>query len=144
MPLNPQTQYTVAYEKQELRLLTGSCSYMYIDLDEPRVGVSSTSDLRFQGSCSSNPSTLRVDEATAATAETATLTPQDCAERIRTGPLGEDASVPVRQGVVMCIVTSRTEAQTQGISQKMVLLEVRAVGSDGTVNVMVTAWHIPK
>lgn len=144
-PLNPQTQYTVAYQKEELRLLTGSCSSMSIDLDEPRVNVSSSvSDLQFTSSCSSGPPTLEVDEATAATAETATLTPNDCAQRIRTGPLGDNTTVPVRQGVVMCIVTSRANARTQGIPQKLVLLQVRAVGSDGTVNVLVTAWDIPK
>lgn len=72
------------------------------------------------------------------------MTPQDCADKIRTAPIGLGAEIPVRQGLVLCITTSFQAARSRGDLQRMVLLEITGVGADKSVTVQVTAWDIPR
>lgn len=50
------------------------------------------------------------------------------------------AEVPVRQGVVLCVITSGADAR----NQKVVVFEVRAVSADWLVTVQVSAWNVPR
>ena len=71
---------------------------MYADLDEPRANVASTGyDLAVRGDCGSTPAYVSLgDGVQGSDSGTISSTPQDCAEHIRTSPLG-DANVPVRK-----------------------------------------------
>jgi hypothetical protein len=144
-PLNENTVYTVKYESQPLIFrLTSSCTSMGADLDDPRVNVSS-GDVELEGACSSTgPPVLTLgDGAQGSQSGAAGMTPQDCYERIRYDPIAGDAKVPVRKGTVVCVMTSRQAAITQGIPQRMVRLQITGVGSDGAVTIEATAWNIP-
>ena len=77
----------------------------------------------------------------------ATLTAKDCVEHIRTGPLAAGADVPIKQGGVLCITTSAQRAVTEGISRKVVALEVVGIVDEqetATATVRVNAWDIPR
>src|SRR6266508_408684 len=142
--INPSADFTVVYQQQELQLQSGSsCGTVYIDLDEPRVGVRENYDLTFYD-CSNQAYFQLADHVVGSSVSSPTATPKDCAEKIRTAPLAEDQRVPPTNRVVLCIATSLADAVKQGITQKMAVLQVRAVGTDGTVNVLVSAWSIPR
>jgi hypothetical protein len=144
-PLNEQTVYTSKYEKQELTL-KAECSYsMYADLDEPRANVGSSGyDLALTGFCTNRPGYLSLGTGVeGSTSGSSNMTPKDCAEKIRTAPLG-DATVPARKGSVVCLTTSFAEAQEKGDNQRLVLLEVTGVADDGAVTIKATAWNIPR
>jgi hypothetical protein len=143
--LNEQTEFKVKYSKELLRL-RAECSYqMKADLDEPRVGVDSREDLIFNMACGGDTSSLVLaDGVVGARVDSSTLTPADCADQIRTGALPPQGPTPARQGVVLCVKTSHAAASEQGITQKMVVLEIRGVAQDGTVTVQATAWDIPR
>jgi hypothetical protein len=145
--LNERTQYTVKYQKQPLTLRQARCNTdVYVDLDEPRVGVGrDQGDLAQALDCSGQSLSFQLGEgAQGSQSDTPGLTPQDCAERIRTSPLPADSSVPVRKGVVLCVITSLASAQSRGDTQKMVVVEVSGISDDKAVSVLVTAWSIPK
>jgi hypothetical protein len=144
-PLNEQTVYKPKYEKQSLTL-KARCSYhMYADLDEPRANVSESGyDVALTGECATEPGFLRLGQGVeGSTSGAAGMTPHDCAERIRTSPLG-DASIPARQGTVVCLTTSFAEAQALGENQRLVLFEITGVADDGAVTIKSTAWDIPR
>lgn len=152
-PENPgfdeKTQYTVAYEKQDLTLERSceSSARRNIDLDEPRVNVGTNlNDLSFRSKCAGEAAAtfLLPNEVVGASADAPSTTPNECARRIRTAPLGDDVPVPLQQGVVLCVVTSLPAANDIGISRKMVVVEVRAISEiRGSVVIRVSAWNIP-
>ena len=73
----------------------------------------------------------------------ATLSATDCVDRIRTGPIAEGAEVPIKQGNLLCLVTSASRAVTEGISRKVVALEVvGVVDEQGTSTATVNGDHL--
>ena len=115
---------------------------MPVDLDEPR--VEPPEDRRDVGYVGCNPGTIQ-SKLRLAKVASASATPADCLEQIRTQP-GEE-STPVESGMTLCFVTDANAAATQGTTQKIVFLTVDAfsVESDrGVLNFTVTAWNVPK
>jgi hypothetical protein len=145
-PLDERTAYTPRYEKQILTLKAGCNDNMYIDLDEPRANVEySDYDLGFTRRCQGEASVLTFgDGVEGSESGNPQMTPHDCAERIRTAPVGTEAKVPVRKGVVLCVTTSLGKAREKGDSQRMVRLEITGAAEDGTVTLQSTAWNIPR
>jgi hypothetical protein len=143
-PLDERTVYTSKYEKQILTLKASGCNRpMYADLDEPRANVGAGGyDLALHAGCASSYLALGDGVAGSESASVAS-TPQDCAEQIRTAPLGE-ATVPVRKGVVLCLTTSFAAANERGDDQRMVLVEITGVADDEAVTLKTTAWNIPR
>jgi hypothetical protein len=142
--IDPRADFTVVYQQQELQLPNpGSYNSVYVDLDEPRVGVRNNYDITLTGSGDRMYFQLP-DDVMSSSVGVPSVTPKECAEKIRTAPLADDATVPPKAGVVLCIATSLDDAAKQGITRKMVVLQVRAVGADGTVNILVSAWAIPQ
>jgi hypothetical protein len=142
--LNAQTQYGGKYADQSMTIPAGCNDYVYIDLDEPRVGVDpGDADVQYFDPCGNDPATLGLsDQVRGSEAPTATVTPIECADRIRTSPLGQGKQ-PVRTGRVFCIMTSLGAAKSRGDTWKMVVLSIVATGQDGTVSVKASAWNIP-
>lgn len=139
--LNPRTAYELKYEKQSLVLPQApQCNDpTYLDLDEPRAHVPREgSDLRYVVPCNTAP----VVSVGTSAAGAPGMTPQDCAEKIRTEPIGQ-VGVPVTKGLVLCTTTSFQEAQARGDVQRMVLVEITGIAPSGAVSFLLTAWNIP-
>lgn len=151
LPVNPAARYGIAYQSTNLQVQVQCNNMTYIDLDKPQVKVDSqVADLTMALDCASGAVAQFDPPEAAAVVPDATanqVTPNDCATRIRTGPVADGAKIPVRQGVVMCLLTSSAAADTLGITWKLVVLEVLGVvdesGAD-TANVRVTAWDVPR
>jgi hypothetical protein len=142
--LNAQTQYTVKYEDESLKISAGCTEAMYIDLDEPRLGVASEiAEISFDTPCGSGPSTISLSPGVVGSAvDTAETTPADCNDKIRTSRLSETPQ-PARRGRVFCVMTNVDNARTSGDTWKMVIVEIASTAQDGTVTLRVDAWNIP-
>jgi hypothetical protein len=132
--VEPQPDYTAAYEDEELRIPTG----VRVDLDEPRVNATIGVDfayLEYQGAAFDRYNA-------AAEVRSSNATPQDCASAIQTSPL--TTPIAASDGLVLCIQTSADEASQQGVSQKMARISIKSIDKQDTVTVLVTAWNVPK
>lgn len=144
--LSPETRYTVHYPQQTLTLRTSGNNSMHADLDEPRANVpSSEADITLRPGYSNGPDNLVLGRGVQGSlVAEPQLTPHDCSEQIRIAPLGAEAQVPVRQGVVLCLWTSFAAAVDSGRPQLVVQLEITGVAADGAVTLMMDAWQIPR
>lgn len=142
--LNAQTQYKQRYADQTLRISSNCNEAVDIDVDEPRVQVADTiAELVYSWPCgAAAPQITLPDGVGGSEVDTDSVTPADCADRIRTSPLLTGAH-PLRRGQVYCLNTSRTAANSAAITWKMVVLKVTATNSDGTVTFSASAWDIP-
>jgi hypothetical protein len=144
--IDPSGVFTAAYRQQNLIFHSpGPCDgNLYVDLDEPRVGVTSQeADLELSQECiGKDRLLLSYAGSTVAIAPNSNVTPNDCAELIRTGALSSNQSVPVELGTVLCLVTNRQAAEVEGITQKIVRIHITAVAK-GTVSATAFAWNVP-
>ncbi|MFI7577085.1 hypothetical protein [Micromonospora sp. NPDC049497] len=143
--LTEQTVYEPKYDKQTL-ILKARCGYsMYADLDEPRAkNEQDDADLRFIAGCGNQPTNFRLlDGVQGSEAARPGMTPKDCAEKIRSAPVGKDAAIPVRKDAAICVTTNYQEARARGDEWRMILLYVVGVANDGATTVEVYAWDIP-
>jgi hypothetical protein len=142
--INPSAAFTPAYQpQQQLQLRPGSCATLYVDLDEPRVNVDSSIAEFDISSCGNDLALSFLQETTVSVAASPNTTPNECAESIRTSALGGNARVPVQPNTFLCVATSRSAALDKGITWKIALVVIKAIGSDRTVTLLVTAWNIP-
>ncbi|MDG4766515.1 hypothetical protein O7632_20790 [Solwaraspora sp. WMMD406] len=144
--LDAQTQYAIHYPQQLLTLrVSGNNTSMHADLDEPRADVpSSEADITLRASYGNPQANLVLGrDVRGSKVDGPGLTPHDCSEQIRMAPLGAEAQVPVQQGVVLCLWTSRAAAVNSGRAQLVVLLEITGDSPDGDVSLRMDAWKIP-
>lgn len=143
--LNPQATYRQHYTGQVLNPQSTSNSTVEIDLDEPRVAsVRDSADMSLHLGYSSTVPYLTLDNGVvAAYGSGATLQPKDCAELIRTSPVPKDSQIPAQKGLVLCVATSLESAGSQGIKQRMVVLQVTELSATGKVAMSLGAWEVP-
>lgn len=141
--LDERTVYTPDYPRQTLTITTNGCNGSGVDLDEPRVNGNNAE--LFLVKCYDGQLFLKLGEGvSASSAVSATSTPTECSEKIRTTPLIGESKVPARQGQVLCLSTSYSAAKSSGDKWRMVLVEVTGVGNDNTTaTISATAWVIP-
>jgi hypothetical protein len=144
--LSPQAEFEPAYNTQEINPLATSSNVTYIDLDEPRVlqgNEKSEVTLRRDYSASAVPYFLFDQGTSVAMAKNPSVQPADCVDLIRKAPVPYNQRVPAQRETVICVATSLSEAHSEGIKQKMVVMYVSAIGDDGRVSIRLSAWHIP-
>jgi hypothetical protein len=144
--INPSAEFTPAYQlaKQlQLRPGTSSCVSLYVDLDEPRVNVDENISEFYLDACGDSESLNFETDTTVSVAPGPNTTPNECAESIQTSAMASGARIPVQQNVVLCVVTSFSVAARKGITRKIALIVIKALGADRTVTMQVSAWNIP-
>jgi hypothetical protein len=130
--------YSVAYAQEPLRVQVGCSAVMFLDLDEPRANAgTNVSDLRYDSRCGNQPPSLTLGPGAAAGAQVTTsdIDAGGCGEAIRTRPLGPGASVEVRKGAALCVLTAADPPD-------MVLVEVTDVGQTGIAAMRATSWKV--
>ena len=142
--LNAQTQYKTHYTDQVMRLPSNCGDEITVDLDEPRVAVdSSAAEIRYTDPCGPTPAYFNLGEGVKGSeVDSDSVTPIECADRIRTSPLSGE-NQPIRRGQVFCINTSLNTARSSASTWKMVIVSVTAIAQDGTVSLTASAWNIP-
>ncbi|MDG4815921.1 hypothetical protein O7628_10430 [Micromonospora sp. WMMD956] len=143
--LTEQTVYEPKYEKQPLVLKATCGRTMYADLDEPRAkNEEAQADVRLVINCNADLPTFRLMDGVEGSEEARPgMTPKECAEKIRSAPIGRDAPIPVRKGTAVCITTSWQAARERGDRWRMILMHIVGVSNDGATTVEVSAWNIP-
>ncbi len=130
--------FDVSYAREPLRVQVGCSAVSYLDLDEPRSNAADkVSDLRYDSRCGDQPPsfTLGPGAAGGSQVKNSDTDAAGCARAIRTSPIGPGASVPVRQGTVLCVLTAAVPA-------RMVLVEITDVGRTGTAGMRATSWKV--
>ncbi|MGX6601181.1 hypothetical protein ACWKSP_03445 [Micromonosporaceae bacterium Da 78-11] len=130
--------YSVSYAQEPLRVQVGCSAVMYLDLDEPRTNSGEqASDLRYDSRCGSDLPRLTLGPGAAGGAQVrdSDTDAAGCARAIRTSPIGPGASVEVKKGVVLCVLTAATPAE-------MTLVEITDVGQTGTAGMRATSWKV--
>ncbi|MCO8276897.1 hypothetical protein M1L60_40585 [Actinoplanes sp. TRM 88003] len=130
--------FDVSYAQEPLRVQVGCSAVMFLDLDEPRSNAEEKAgDLRYDSRCGDQPPSLTLGSGAAGGSQVRStdLDAAGCARAIRTSPIGPGASVPVRKGSVLCVLTEATPA-------RMVLVEIMDVGKTGTAGMRATSWKV--
>lgn len=136
---DPRGVYSAAYQQEKLRLQPSQ--QRRIDLDLPTANAGSgASDLLYSGFAPNYK--LLFGEVSLAEIKSPNPTANDCAVELRRAPI--DAAVAPSKGKLLCVLTSAERASDQGIPQKVVLMRVDAIAADGTLNLTVSAWNVPK
>jgi hypothetical protein len=142
--VRPDADFKIEYEKKALRVTPMSgCELRYVDLDEPRVGVAQAiAEFGYGGPCGGGPKpAIDVEDELPISMGNDNAIARDCAEAIRTGPINEPV-VPADQ-TSLCLLTSASAAEKEGITRKLVLVTIDSIAADGTLNLLVTAWNVP-
>jgi hypothetical protein len=137
-PLPQREGYAVSYAQEPLRVQVGCSAVLFVDLDEPRANAGEQiSDLRYDSRCGSDPPHLTLGPGAAGGSQVkdSDTDAAGCEKAIRTSPIGPGASVQVRKGVVLCVLTAAQPAE-------MVLVEITDVGQTGTAGMRATSWKV--
>jgi hypothetical protein len=130
--------YAVAYAQEALRVQVGCSAVMFLDLDEPRANAGeSVSDLRYDSRCGDQPPGLTLGPGATSGAQVSSgdIDAAGCGDAIRTRPLGPGASVEVRKGAALCVLTAARPPD-------MVLVEVTDVAATGIAGMRATSWKV--
>ena len=146
--INPSASFQLAYEQQEFRTQpSGRCfsdGAAYLDVDEPRADVDSGRipwDFCIQQSRGLQ--LLLGDGVTGSQADSPEATANECADLVRRAPIGVEPLV-VQNDLVLCLITSLDSSIAQATPRKIALVYVRTVSTDDTVNLLITAWNVPR
>ncbi|MET0418272.1 MAG: hypothetical protein ABW022_19845 [Actinoplanes sp.] len=134
----PVENYAVSYAQEPLRVQVGCSAVLFVDLDEPRANAGEqVSDLRYDSRCGDQPPHLTLGPGAAGGSQVrdSDTDAAGCDKAIRTSPLGPGASVEVRKGAVLCVLTAGKPAE-------MVLVEITDVGRTGTAGMRATSWRV--
>ena len=129
------------YGEETLRIQAGCTGVTFLDLDEPRVNADgSISDLRYDSRCGDEPPqfTLAPGAVGGSDVGDADVDGPGCAKAVRTSPLGAGVIVPVRKGLVLCVLTGTGTPPTTGV--RLVRVEVTETATDGRATVRATSW----
>ena len=114
----------------------------YIDLDVPSGNSdSAVYEVRYSGFDPSFKLQFNSNVALASiTSPSATA--NDCVQQLRRAPI--DLVFTPSKGQQVGVLTSRDAAQDQGTCQKVVLMKVNSITADGTLNLTLSAWTVPR
>jgi len=145
--VTPDADFQPVYEHKEQRVQPpAECGALrYVDVDEPRVGVTQeTAEFGYGKRDCSGGAKAQIDVADGlpiSLVDNELATAKDCAEAIQNGPVNEPL-VPTDK-TRLCMITSDESAKAQGTSQKVVLVVVTGISQDGTMVIQLTAWAVP-
>jgi hypothetical protein len=138
--IDPEAEFTTAYEGVGLNVQVRSGARRTIDLDKPR--VDGDPDVALEGG--QQATTMSLDSGvTAAMAETTDVTPKQCINNIGLSALDPTGEFPLRKGQVYCVQTSQADAQAKGESQKIVVIAVAGISDEDVVSLKATAYYVP-
>jgi hypothetical protein len=147
--INPSASFQLAYQQQEFRAQPSDTCYSdgaaYLDIDEPRADVDPDRipwDFCIQQRLAGL-QLLLGDGVTGSQADSPEVTPNECADLVRRAPIGVEPVV-VQDDLVLCLITSLDASIAQGEPRRIALVYVRTVSTDDTVNLLITAWNVPR
>ena len=121
---------------------TNGCASMFVDVDTFQTGTYAGHDF-YVSNCLGR-HTVRVDRNDGAILLTPpNTTPEACWTQLRAAPAVQEREWDLHTGLVFCQLTSRVDAAQQRISQRLAIVEIRAIAPDLTVTAGVTTYRLP-
>jgi hypothetical protein len=117
------------------------CASVYVDVDTLQTGVYAGHE--FYVSRCQGQHVVRIDRKDGAVPTGPNPTPETCAAQLNGAASAPEIVLDVRAGLTFCILTSKVDAQQQGIPQRMAIVEVRAVGSDQSLATLISTYRVP-
>ncbi|NUS57958.1 MAG: hypothetical protein HOV66_24350 [Streptomycetaceae bacterium] len=141
-PLDPKAVYVEHFTNKELMPSVPDGTYANIDLDTPKIqhedeGAELTIRSNYN---SSTPSLSFADGVQVAYAPSATATSADCLDALRTALLNVNTRVAASRDTKLCILSSKKQADLDGVPVRLTLLYVEALDTD-KATVRLTSWE---
>jgi hypothetical protein len=86
---------------------------------------------------------IRIDRKDGAVPTSPSPTPEMCASQLNGAASAPEIVLDVRAGLTFCVLTSKSDAQQQGMPQRLAIVEVRAVGSDQSLATVISTYRVP-
>jgi hypothetical protein len=117
------------------------CASVYVDVDTLRIGEYTGHE--FYVSRCQGQHVIRIDRKDGAVPTSPSPTPEMCASQLNGAASAPEIVLDVRAGLTFCVLTSKSDAQQQGMPQRLAIVEVRAVGSDQSLATVVSTYRVP-
>ena len=117
------------------------CASVYVDVDTLRIGDYTGHE--FYVSRCQGQHVIRIDRKDGAVPTSPSPTPEMCASQLNGAASAPEIVLDVRAGLTFCLLTSKSDAQQQGMPQRLAIVEVRAVGSDQSLATVISTYRVP-
>lgn len=139
--LDPQRVWDVKYAAQDL--IVEVTRRRYVDLDAPEVDDEAGQDIYLVNVLGGAVKIGFGEDVRAASADSDSIKPYDCTQRMKFSPLDAAMNYTFRKGDTFCVRTSQQAAQLRAESQQMVVVKIKDISIDGTVVLTARAWKVP-
>jgi hypothetical protein len=139
--LDPQRVWDVKYAAQDLTVEV--TRRRYVDLDAPEVDDEAGQDIYLVNVLGGAVKIGFGEGVKAASADSDSIKPYDCTQRMKFSPLDPAMNYTFRKGDTFCVRTSEQAAQVRAESQQMVVVKIKDISIDGTVDLTARAWKVP-
>jgi hypothetical protein len=142
-PPPPPPTYTVELSGALLRIPPADslCASVYVDVDTLQTGSYAGHD--FYVSRCQGQHVIRIDRKDGAVPTSPSPTPEMCAAQLDGAASAPEIVLDVRAGLTFCLLTSKADANQQGIQQHLAIVEVRAVGADQSLATVISTYRVP-
>ena len=117
------------------------CASSFVDVDTMQVGVFAGHDF-YLTSCL-GPQTLRIDRTDAAAPTSSGANAQACAVQLAGITQTQELTLQVSPGTTFCLLTSKDDAVSAGIPQRIGIVQVTDVGADQSVTLSISTYRAP-
>jgi hypothetical protein len=142
-PPPPPPTFTAELSGAVLRIPPAEslCASVYVDVDTLQTGTYAGHD--FYVSRCQGQHVIRIDRKESAVPTAPNPTPEMCAAQLDGAASAPEIILEVRAGLTFCMLTSKADADQQGIQQHLAIVEVRAVGSDQSLATVISTYRVP-
>jgi hypothetical protein len=141
-PTTPRAQFVPDANRAELKIPPpDGCASIFVDIDTMMVGTFNGHEF-YLSSCL-GPTAFRIDKTAGAVPTTGNPTPEVCAAQVSGANTGSELVLQARAGLTFCLLTNKDDATRQSIPQRIAIVEVRDVGLDKSVTVVVSTYRVP-
>jgi hypothetical protein len=141
-PTTPPPVFTAELTGAVVRIPAAeSCASVYVDVDTLQTGVFAGHDFyvtRCQGQ-----HTVRIDRKESAAPIASNPTPESCSAQLATARPAPEIVLQVRAGLTFCLLTSKTDAEQQGMVQHLAIVEIQSIGADQSLSAVVSTYRPP-
>jgi len=85
--------------------------------------------------------TVRIDRKESAAPSASNPTPESCSSQLAAARPAPEVVLQVRPGLTFCLLTSKADAEAQGIPQRLAIVVIQSVGADQSLSAVVSTYR---
>ncbi len=141
-PTAPPVAFQPELVRAELNIPAAvGCASVFVDVDTIQVGTYTGHEF-YLSSCL-GPQSIRIDRTSGATPTAENPTPEACAAQLAGTATATELVLQARAGLTFCLMTNKEDAASQGIPQRIGIVEVREVRPDRSLAVVISTYRVP-